>query len=170
MQTHLKRWTDSLLEWLGATSAADDGWDRWVAFALVVLAAVLFDLLLRLGIVRGVRKLVTRTRAKWDDTLFSVPVLNRMCHILSAILLAVVLEMTLGGGATLNPDNNPEYRSCKQLGEEICAALTQVREAVRENMEAASAPKQAVTCPFCGATTTPDASGCCEFCGGAVNR
>ena len=55
MQTHLKRWTDSLLEWLGATSAADDGWDRWVAFALVVLAAVLFDLLLRLGIVRGVR-------------------------------------------------------------------------------------------------------------------
>ena len=69
MQTHLKRWTDSLLEWLGATSAADDGWDRWVAFALVVLAAVLFDLLLRLGIVRGVRKLVTRTRAKWDDTL-----------------------------------------------------------------------------------------------------
>ena len=72
------------------------------------------------------------------------------------------------GGATLNPDNNPEYRSCKQLGEEICAALTQVRKAVRENIEAANAPKQAVTCPFCGATTTPDASGCCEFCGGAV--
>lgn len=27
----------------------------------------------------------------------------------------------------------------------------------------------AVTCPYCGATTTPDASGCCEYCGGAVN-
>ena len=93
MQTHLKRWTDSLLEWLGATSAADDGWDRWVAFALVVLAAVVFDLLLRWGIVRGVRKLVERTRVKWDDTLFSVPVLNRMCHILSDILLAVALPV-----------------------------------------------------------------------------
>ena len=80
-----------------------------------------------------------------------------------------IAGVSLGGGATLNPDNNPEYRSCKQLGEEICAALTQVREAVRENIEAANAPKQAVTCPFCGATTTPDASGCCEFCGGAVN-
>lgn len=34
-----------------------------------------------------------RTRAKWDDTLFSVPVLRRMCHILSAILLAVVLPV-----------------------------------------------------------------------------
>jgi len=32
-----------------------------------------------------------------------------------------------------------------------------------------SAPKMAVTCPFCGATTTPDASGCCEYCGGSVN-
>lgn len=93
MQTHLKRWTDALLEWLGATSAADDGWDRWVAFALVLLAAVVFDLLLRWGIVRGVRKLVTRTRVKWDDTLFSVPVLNCMCHILSAILLAALLPV-----------------------------------------------------------------------------
>ena len=25
-----------------------------------------------------------------------------------------------------------------------------------------------ITCPYCGATTTPDASGCCEYCGGAI--
>lgn len=93
MQTHLKDWTHTLLEWLGITSTASDALDRWVAFALVLLAAVLFDLLLRWGIVRGVRKVVERTRAKWDDTLFSVAVLNRMCHIMSAILLAVVLPV-----------------------------------------------------------------------------
>ena len=93
MQTLLKRWTHALLEWLGLTSATGDARDRWAAFVLVVLAAVVFDLLLQLGIVHGVRKLVERTRAKWDDTLFSVPVLRRMCHILSAILLAVVLPV-----------------------------------------------------------------------------
>ena len=93
MQTLLKHWADALLEWLGLASAQDSGWDRWVAFALVLLAAVILDLLLRWGIVRGVRKLVTRTRVKWDDTLFSVPVLNRMCHILSAILLAALLPV-----------------------------------------------------------------------------
>ena len=93
MQTLLKRWTHALLEWLGLTSATGDALDRWAAFVLVVLAAVVFDLLLQLGIVHGVRKLVERTRAKWDDTLFSVPVLRRMCHILSAILLAVVLPV-----------------------------------------------------------------------------
>ena len=93
MQTLLKRWTHALLEWLGLTSATGDALDRWAAFVLVVLAAVVFDLLLQLGIVHGVRKLVERTRAKWDDTLFSVPVLRHMCHILSAILLAVVLPV-----------------------------------------------------------------------------
>lgn len=29
--------------------------------------------------------------------------------------------------------------------------------------------KAAVTCPWCGATTRPNAGGCCEYCGGAVN-
>lgn len=76
MQTLLKRWTHALLEWLGLTSATGDALDRWAAFVLVVLAAVVFDLLLQLGIVHGVRKLVERTRAKWDDTLFSVPVVS----------------------------------------------------------------------------------------------
>ena len=47
--------------------------------------------------------------------------------------------------------------------------LTQVRKDVREKIEQAAAPKMAVTCPYCGATTTPDATGCCEYCGGAVN-
>ena len=44
-----------------------------------------------------------------------------------------------------------------------------VRQQAREEAAAAAAPKAAVTCPYCGATTTPDASGCCEFCGGAIN-
>ena len=72
------------------------------------------------------------------------------------------------GGA--NPENNVEYQSYKRMGEEIREALTKVRETVRENKAAETAPKMAVTCPYCGATTTPDASGKCEFCGGAVNK
>ncbi len=68
-----------------------------------------------------------------------------------------------------NPETNVEYRNYKKLGEEIKQALTQVREDVREKIEQAAAPKVAVTCPYCGATTTPDASGCCEYCGSAVN-
>ena len=74
------------------------------------------------------------------------------------------------GGTKPNPENNAEYRNYKQIGEEIKEALLNVRQTVRDNAAAAAAPKTAVTCPFCGATTIPDASGCCEFCGGAVGR
>lgn len=92
MQSILKRGTDILLGWLGVSSDSG-GWDRWVAFLLVILFAVLFDFLCRLLLVRNVRRFVERTRARWDDTLFSVRVLRNVCHVLSAILLAFVLPV-----------------------------------------------------------------------------
>ena len=102
MRNLLKHWTDLLLGWLGVTSDTG-GWDRWIAFLLVLLFVVLFDFACRLVIVRGVRRLVARTRAVWDDTLFSVRVLRCACHILSAVLLAVVLYVLI----TLVPDEWP---------------------------------------------------------------
>lgn len=72
----------------------------------------------------------------------------------------------MSGG--VNPEMNMEYRRYMEMGEEIKEILLQIRQQTRGNVAAAAAPKAAVTCPHCGATTTPDASGCCEFCGGAV--
>ena len=66
--------------------------------------------------------------------------------------------------ATWNPDYNEYYN----MGEEIRQALTQARDEVREQIRVQNAPKKAVTCPWCGATTIPDAAGCCEYCGGSV--
>ena len=61
-----------------------------------------------------------------------------------------------------------EFRASKEQADEIREALTAVREETRSQSEAASAPKTAVTCPHCGATTIPTANGCCEYCGGAI--
>lgn len=61
-----------------------------------------------------------------------------------------------------------EYREMDRQSGEIKEALTKVRQEVRENVAAANAPKIAQLCPLCGATTTPNANGCCEFCGGAM--
>ena len=55
------------------------------------------------------------------------------------------------------------------MGEEIRDTLTRARQEVRERAVSEAAPKAAVTCPWCGATTIPDASGCCEYCGGSLN-
>lgn len=68
-----------------------------------------------------------------------------------------------------DPELNQEYKEYKAMGEKIVEILTSARQTVRDEATAAAAPKMAVNCPYCGATTTPDASGCCEFCGGAVN-
>jgi len=68
----------------------------------------------------------------------------------------------------VNPERNVEYRRYKEMGEEIKEALLKIRQDTREEAAAAAAPKAAVTCPCCGATTTPDASGCCEYCGSSV--
>ena len=77
-----------------------------------------------------------------------------------------------GGPRTSNAEevrSSVEYRQYEAMGREIREALLQVRQQVREEAAAAAAPKAAMTCPYCGATTTPDDSGCCEFCGGAVH-
>ena len=61
-----------------------------------------------------------------------------------------------------------DYRECDRLANELKRALTQVRQEARDKTLAVNAPKVAQTCLNCGATTIPDARGCCEFCGGVV--
>ena len=78
----------------------------------------------------------------------------------------------MGGGRVSNAAEvraSVEYKQYERMGNEIRNALLQVRKDARASAAAAAAPKHAVTCPWCGATTMPDASGCCEYCGGAIN-
>ena len=83
------------------------------------------------------------------------------------------VETTPEGGVPAaripDPRTNIEYREYEQMGNDIKAILTQARQDARDEIAAANAPKTAATCPYCGATTIPDANGCCEFCGGAMN-
>ena len=69
-----------------------------------------------------------------------------------------------------DPQSNTDYVEAENIAYEIKEALTQVRETGREATYQANQPKVAVTCPWCGATTIPDANGCCEYCGGSLNQ
>jgi len=71
-----------------------------------------------------------------------------------------------------NSDYDPnEYFECVKIGNEIKAAIENMRNSSGEPKQdptpaSQSAPSSGpVTCPSCGATTTPDSSGCCEYCG-----
>ena len=61
-----------------------------------------------------------------------------------------------------------EYREMERRANEIKEALTQGDKEAGGNAGAGSGPAMARLCPYCGATTIPDARGCCEFCGGAM--
>ena len=71
-------------------------------------------------------------------------------------------------GCRIEERSSVEFREAERQAQEIRAALTELRETERVKAAAAAAPKTARTCPFCGATTIPDANGCCEYCGGAM--
>ena len=64
--------------------------------------------------------------------------------------------------------NSVEYREYENLGWEIRDVLMQVREGARAEAAEANAPKQAVKCPYGGATTIPTENGCCEYCGAPI--
>ena len=55
-------------------------------------------------------------------------------------------------------------RQCKEIKETISG----IQQEIREQRAAEAAPKQVVTCPYCGGITTPTANGCCEWCGAPV--
>ena len=74
-----------------------------------------------------------------------------------------------GGGMLGGTVSRPvDYREYERMGNEIVKALTEYRTNARAAAAAAAAPKTAVNCPYCGASTIPDASGRCEYCGGAL--
>lgn len=63
-----------------------------------------------------------------------------------------------------------DYYEFLNMGNEIKEAVDGMRQEIRREAVERSAPKTAVTCPYCGATTFPDANGCCEYCGGALGK
>lgn len=57
--------------------------------------------------------------------------------------------------------NSAEFRQAEQTALDIKSALT----GIRAEQRAAALPKTPVTCPSCLATSVPDETGCCPYCG-----
>ncbi len=64
----------------------------------------------------------------------------------------------------IDKKTSTEYHEAESKARAVRNALT----GIHTQQRAAAAPKRAVTCPNCLATTMPDANGCCEYCGGSL--
>lgn len=78
------------------------------------------------------------------------------------------IRMDIDSESGLPYAGSAAVEDARRVGEEMKRALTEAGEMRRAQAAEAAKPKQAVTCPHCGATTMPDANGCCEWCGGAI--
>lgn len=97
------------------------------------------------------------------------PYFDQICFQLNPSAVETNPENAVPALRKPDPRRNRDYLEYEAMGREIKQTLTSARRRVREEAQAAAAPQRAVTCPWCGATTTPDSAGCCEYCGGAVN-
>ncbi len=68
-----------------------------------------------------------------------------------------------------NTNHGTEYTNYENALAELKELFTGIRETTRSEAAAAAAPKVPVKCPNCGATSIPTESGCCEYCGSALN-
>lgn len=68
----------------------------------------------------------------------------------------------------INQRGGIAYREAQAKADEIKSTLMQVRDAEREAVVAANAPKASVKCPYCGAIVVPDANNKCEFCDSVI--
>ena len=93
MQKVVKHWIDALLNYAGFDPSQVDGIDQWVAFLFGVLSAIAVDALVGFILLRGVKRIVARTKAGWDDMLFSDRVLRRMSHVFTPILIYILLPV-----------------------------------------------------------------------------
>ena len=70
--------------------------------------------------------------------------------------------------STIEGRASVDYRDTEKQANEIRDIMQNLHTQVREEAIAAAKPKTSIVCPACGATTLPDANGCCEYCGSAV--
>ena len=66
--------------------------------------------------------------------------------------------------------HSTDYEECRKIAEAIKEAVLGIHQEARTMEEEAEKPKAALVCPFCGATTVPDAAGNCEYCGACITR
>lgn len=88
-----REWVANILCQMGCSADCVDTLNRWVIFLLIILFALLVDATIRWGVMHLVEKIVSRTRATWDDYIFDKKVIRRLCNFVTPTLIYVLLPI-----------------------------------------------------------------------------
>ena len=67
--------------------------NRWVVLLFIILFALLVDFIIRTGLLRILRQIVSRTKATWDDHIFDKAVMRRMCNVITPTIIYILLPI-----------------------------------------------------------------------------
>nr|WP_321438651.1 mechanosensitive ion channel domain-containing protein [uncultured Bacteroides sp.] len=78
---------NNLLRLLGLTPEEANRFDQWILIGMIIGIAFLADYVCRLILLKVVKKIVTKTKATWDDIIFDEKVMTKLCHIVAPVLI-----------------------------------------------------------------------------------
>lgn len=84
---------DKILIELGWSSQIAGSLNRWVILLFIILFALLVDLIIRIGLSRVLRQIVSRTKATWDDHIFDKKVISNLCNFITPTIIYVLLPI-----------------------------------------------------------------------------
>lgn len=98
MEPWIRSRIDALLLYFGCSAEQIAGTDQWVLLGIILLIGGIVDLIVRVVLLSVVRRIVLRTKADWDDIIFSPRVLRRLSHIVMPVLIYVLLPVAFSDG------------------------------------------------------------------------
>ena len=75
-------WVEAVLLQTGLSSELSSTFNRWIILLIIILFALLVDTAIRIGVSRLLQKIVSRTKATWDDYIFDKKVIKRLCNFI----------------------------------------------------------------------------------------
>ncbi len=87
MENAITQWMNNLLRLLGLTPEEANRFDQWVIIAMIIGIAYIADYVCRMILLKVVKKIVTKTKATWDDIVFDEKVMTKLCHIVAPVII-----------------------------------------------------------------------------------
>lgn len=92
MQT-IHQWVHNLLLQVGLTEKTASLLDNFILLLFIVVLAIIVNYVLRTVVLEAFKKLAKRTKNTWDDLIVEKKIINKLIHIIPAIIVYAMLPL-----------------------------------------------------------------------------
>ena len=93
--SELQQWINSYLVKWGLVHDSANRWDNLIVLLLVIIVTVAIDYTCRYLFLGLFKRFAKRTRNQWDDLIVERKIINKLMHLIPAILVYIMLPLAL---------------------------------------------------------------------------